>query len=260
MHTEVRGEFFMPVETVIDEIDQILFHLLDDADWTLPDFQKPLITFESPRDIQEHPSEDNKLCIYLYQISENVYMKNREPERFGESRVGYPPLYLDLYYILVPYSKRKSHERLILGTAIKILANHPVLNEGLLQGNLEKTDHAIRLLFNSLTLDDLTKIWSAFQTTGYHLSVSYLVTPVPVEIALETTFQRVVSKEMKYSSGLPSPDRTKVYTVKQGDSLWLIASREYGDASRWHEIARWNAITDPRILEPGRELILRPLE
>jgi len=115
--------------------------------------------------------------------------------------MSYSPLFLDFYYLIVPYSKKKRDEKWMLGTVIQIFANHPVLTEGLLHGGLGKTDHAIRLLFHSLSLDELTKIWSAFQTTGYHLSVAYLVTPVPVEITLETHLQKVVSKEMKYASG-----------------------------------------------------------
>ncbi|MDD1652950.1 MAG: DUF4255 domain-containing protein [Methanomicrobiales archaeon] len=163
----------MPVVTVIDEVDQSLFHLLDEADWTLPGFQKPLITFESPKDIQENPSEENKLCIYLYKILLDTFLRNNVSSS----------IYLELYYLIVPYSKKKSDEKLILGTAIQIFANHPVLSESLLFGSLGKTDQAIHLLFHPLTVDELTNIWSTFQTTGYHLSMAYLVRPVPVEIA-----------------------------------------------------------------------------
>ena len=187
-------------------MDQTLFNIIDSADWSAVNFQKPQITFDSPRDIQDRPPGENTLCIYLYQISENVYLKNHEPERTEENSFSFSPLFLDLYYLIVPYSNQRRDEKIMLGTVLQLVANHPVLTERLLYGDLSKQDRVIRLLLNSLTLDELTKIWSAFQTTGYHLSLGYLVTPVPVEIALENTFQRVVSKEMQYCSAHPEEE------------------------------------------------------
>ncbi|KQC04754.1 MAG: hypothetical protein APR53_02790 [Methanoculleus sp. SDB] len=197
----------MSIVTVLEEIDLSLHNLIDKADWTAPgtisDFQKPLITFDSPKDVQGQISTGNKLCIYLYQIMENVYLKNHEPEIIEENRTSFSPLYLDLHYLIVPFCEKKRDEKLILGTIIQIFANQSVLHENLLKGNLGKTDQIMRILFNPLTVDELTKIWSAFQTTGYHPALSYIVTPVPVDISLESTFQRVVSKQFQYCSGYP---------------------------------------------------------
>lgn len=49
-------------------------------------------------------------------------------------------------------------------------------------------------------------------------------------------------------------DYTKVHVVVEGDSLSLIADREYGDSTAWRPIALRNAITDPRRLEVGSAL------
>jgi len=57
-----------------------------------------------------------------------------------------------------------------------------------------------------------------------------------------------------------SSDRTKVWTVKQGDSLWFIAGKEYGDPALWRHIAEANDIDNPRLLRPGIELVIPPLE
>lgn len=46
------------------------------------------------------------------------------------------------------------------------------------------------------------------------------------------------------------------YTVKSGDTLWGIASRFYGDGSRWSEIASRNGVADPKKLQVGTVLAL----
>lgn len=55
---------------------------------------------------------------------------------------------------------------------------------------------------------------------------------------------------------LHSADLTKSWIVKQGDSLWSIACKEYGDPADWRLIAEANNIDDPKELEPGRELVI----
>lgn len=48
----------------------------------------------------------------------------------------------------------------------------------------------------------------------------------------------------------------KTHEVKSGDTLWAIAQKEYGDGSRWKEIADKNGIKDPKRLQPGQRLVL----
>jgi LysM repeat protein len=46
------------------------------------------------------------------------------------------------------------------------------------------------------------------------------------------------------------------YTVQQGDTLDLVAFREYGDATRWRPIAAANDLENPRQLHPGQRLVV----
>lgn len=80
---------------------------------------------------------------------------------------------------------------------------------------------------------------------------------IPVRATLSVTFNEYRT-EMRIP--LESSDRTKTYTIKQGDSLWAIAAREYGDAAFWRHIADKNRIENPRLLEIGREITIPPLE
>lgn len=49
---------------------------------------------------------------------------------------------------------------------------------------------------------------------------------------------------------------SKKYTIKQGDTLWDLADKNYGDGSRWKEIAKANKITDPRKLMIGQNIVI----
>jgi hypothetical protein len=44
----------------------------------------------------------------------------------------------------------------------------------------------------------------------------------------------------------------KVHIVRKGETLTSIAAQEYGDASRWTDIAAANGIRDPASIKPGQ--------
>lgn len=54
----------------------------------------------------------------------------------------------------------------------------------------------------------------------------------------------------------PTPHLPRTVTVKQGDSLWDIAKRVYGDGPRYKDIARENHIPPPYVLSAGEKLRL----
>lgn len=54
----------------------------------------------------------------------------------------------------------------------------------------------------------------------------------------------------------PAGDSMKRYQVHHGDTLWSISIRFYGTPNRWHDIKRWNGITDVRALHAGQFLRL----
>jgi len=57
-----------------------------------------------------------------------------------------------------------------------------------------------------------------------------------------------------------SPDRTKRHTIKESDSLWMLAAQEYDDPSKWKIIASANHIDDPINLKSGMNITIPPLD
>jgi nucleoid-associated protein YgaU len=88
----------------------------------------------------------------------------------------------------------------------------------------------------------------------------FLQDGIPVRARLSLTLKEFKMELNEREKTLQSPDKTKVHFTQQGDSLWLIASRVYGNADLWRPIAERNGIKNPRILEPGIKLIIPPLE
>jgi nucleoid-associated protein YgaU len=57
-----------------------------------------------------------------------------------------------------------------------------------------------------------------------------------------------------------SADKTKRRVVVGREQLWMLAAREYDDATQWVRIAQANDLDDPRDIQPGDWLILPPIE
>ena len=89
----------------------------------------------------------------------------------------------------------------------------------------------------------------------------FLPEGIPVRATLKITLKecKEVITQLR-ETPLQSADRTKTWTVKAGESLWFIAAKEYGNPALWRPIAEANKIDNPRVLKPGRELIIPPLE
>ena len=82
----------------------------------------------------------------------------------------------------------------------------------------------------------------------------------PVRATLNVTFKeyRTVKDQLAYLK-CESVDRTKLREFKEGDSLWLLASKEYNDPQQWKVIANHNQLDNPRLIAPGTLLELPPL-
>lgn len=178
------------------------------------DFSTPgdAVTLISP----EEMGTSNRLSFFLYQILENPYMKNQPMERLAADRLKYPPLSLDLCYLLTPntisetQTMKVSDAHTILGRAMQVMYDHSILEgTGLRElmvaansgyADLYENIREIRIVLNSLSLDDLTKIWNV-QGSSLMLSVSYEVRVVFVESERKKEVKRILQKDADYYQG-----------------------------------------------------------
>ncbi|MER5214916.1 LysM peptidoglycan-binding domain-containing protein [Streptomyces sp. NPDC002838] len=109
--------------------------------------------------------------------------------------------------------------------------------------------------------------WGTARTTSFDgvlssLSVSYTLfdvdgRPLRATCALSIEEASVGPAGQNPTSGARTARST--HTVVAGDSLALLAWREYGDATAWRVIAEANEIDDPMALAPGTELVVPAL-
>src|SRR5262249_500079 len=138
---------------------------------------------------------DPGVNIFLYQVTPNTATRNEDlPTRSSDGRlVNRPRVGLDLHYLLTFYGKDAQFEpQRVLGSAVRTLHGRPVLTRPqieqaltaypvLVHSNLSHDVELVKFTQLPLTLEELSKLWSVFFQTTYHLSVAYQGTVVLIE-------------------------------------------------------------------------------
>jgi len=145
----------------------------------------------------------NQVNLFLYHVAINPAWRNTDlPWRVRPGEVAPGPLPLNLYYLLTAYSGENDDDidantdpnRLLgshrlMGQAMRTLHDHPVLQAEEIAAALPPDDlldypydqvENVRITPQPLSLDELSKIWTGFQT-GSRLSMSYEVSVVLIE-------------------------------------------------------------------------------
>ena len=190
-------------DMTIANVEETLITLLRNNLEDLVDNPDEQIVSLSPADVVDRQI---RLTLFLYSVVETPSLKN-EPFSLSSSReLRFPPLSLDLYYMLTCYpsenqnlTDRTLDTRKMLGRAMRVFYDNGILSGTILQGDLAGTQEELRISLNPITVEDLTRIWSVFPDTSYRTSVSYLVTPVRIRSERLARRQRVVSKETDYN-------------------------------------------------------------
>lgn len=163
------------------------------------------VTASPPDRIATGADEPNQLNLFLYQVSANSGWRNVGlPSRDGDgARLGSAPLALDLHYVLTAYGEKDLNAEVLLGYAMQLLHETPVLTRGQLRtvlggvspidgsilpgpfGNLSAADLAdqielIKITPVFLSTEELSKMWTAMQAR-YRPTMAYMASVVLIE-------------------------------------------------------------------------------
>lgn len=137
---------------------------------------------------------------------------------------------------------------------------------------IDVRDHTKKIYDLTLIAEDvhappkLLLIWGSLSFEGYLVSCTQNFTRFdekgfPVRALLDCEFQQHVDPARQNSrSPLQSPDTTKYRVMRQGDALWALAAKEYGEARQWRAIAAANGLANPRKIRTGDMLTLPGLD
>jgi Pvc16 N-terminal domain len=142
----------------------------------------------APPDKARDNGQTNQLNVFLYHAALSPAWRNMAlPSQTNPNETGPPPLPLNLYYLLTAYGRDNSDDlgHRVLGRAMLLLHDHPVLGAAEIKAALADNDlwqqvERIRITPQPLTIDEMSKLWTTFQTQ-YRISVAYEVAVVLVE-------------------------------------------------------------------------------
>jgi uncharacterized protein DUF4255 len=160
--------------------------------------------------------EPPRVNLFLYRVTEHGFLQNQEiPGRGTGSGFGHPPLSLNLHYLVTAYGNEEimvggaalfddSNAQFLLGSAMRVLHDLPVITPNLatarppsgaiiLHESLRDDFEQVKTTLEPLTLDDLSKIWTAL-SLRMRLGASYVVNVVQIESRRRRTFPRPVGQ------------------------------------------------------------------
>ncbi len=171
----------------------------------------PGITSFSPDLIKTGTSEQPQINIFMYYASVNPALRNLGLPAIsaGGGRLSNPPLALSLHYLVTAYGANQFDPEILLGWAMQVFHETPVISPATIQAALtgllsqsapeskliaastlpNQVEH-IRITPETLTTEEIYRLWAAFQTS-YRPTTSYQVSVV------------VIQDTQSYTSNLP---------------------------------------------------------
>src|SRR5882757_4058164 len=235
------------------------------------------ITAQPPDRVTTGTTESNQLNLFLYQVTPNPGWRNVDlPSRDSTgSLVSSPPLALDLHYLLSAYGAADMNAEILLGYAMQLMHENPVLTRQQLRvalgttspvdgsllpgpfGTLSAIDIAdqiemIKITPVYLNSEELSKLWTAMQSR-YRPSMAYMVSVVLIQSSTGTrtappVLKRGADDRGPITQGAPAPVLSRVRpaaspllpAARLGDDLLVIGSnlRHRGTVTAIFESAR----------------------
>lgn len=131
---------------------------------------------------------DRRVNLFLYRLEENPHLRNQDAtiDPGPPGRLVPPPLSLILYYLVTAYAPNdaltgNSTAHHILGEAMRVLHEYPVLPRDDLDVGLRLAREDLQVVAAPLDAEELSRIWSTF-ARPFRPSVLYQVSTVQIDV------------------------------------------------------------------------------
>ena len=190
------------------------------------------VTSRPPDLLKTGVEEEAGLNLFLYHTSHNTTLRNHGLPAFDSrgDRVANPPLALDLHYLLMAYGKDEYQAEILMGYAMQLLHETPVLSRRSIQDSLSAIPsfqvsgsilppayqalaaadladqiELVKICPEPLSVEDLSKLWSAFQANHFRLTSGYTASVVLIQSRKSTRASLPVLKSNLYVMPLKHP-------------------------------------------------------
>jgi len=190
------------------------------------------VTSKPPDVVLSGQQEEPGLNLYLYHLTPNQGWRNAGLPSHNQngSRVSNAPLGLDLHYLLMAYGRDEYQAEILMGYAMQLLHDTPVLTraairaslsaipsqqvsggmlpaafQALVAADLAEQIELVKITPETLTIEELSKLWSAFQANHFRLTTGYQASVVLIEGQKSTRAALPVLKSNLYVMPLKRP-------------------------------------------------------
>jgi hypothetical protein len=167
---------------------QAMLGLLSDA---VPRDQFPNAQFELYQMSNFQQPMEEGISLFLYRIAANTSRRNLPPTTGPDGRRFRPPIPVDLYYVATAWAPTAVRQQRLLGWAIRMFEDVPVLPTGLLNNygpepEIFKQGETVEIILDSLTLQDLNNFWGVSKSS-LQLSVGYIARMLHIQSSMPIT-------------------------------------------------------------------------
>ena len=149
--------------------------------------------------------DPNQLNLFLHRVTPNLGWRNAGLPTFDHNgrQVSNTPLALDLHYLLTAYGSKNFHAEILLGYAMQLMHETPVLSrtaireilgdsspigvsiplptrQALSAAKLAEQVEQVKLSPESLDTEEISRLWASFQS-AYRPTVAYQATVILIE-------------------------------------------------------------------------------
>jgi hypothetical protein len=223
----------MSASTAIGQVSESLRTLLTDEMTVTPAVP---VTVLGP----DEAGGDRRINLFLYKVEQNAAFTNMDwaPGRADPTRLLPPPLSVNLYYLLTAYAPNDQQNgnataHALLGDAMRVLHDNPVLTTASLTTGLDDAKEEIRVFLNPLDLDELSKLWSTFTkpfrtSVLYEVSVVQLDAPSDADVAVPARVRTVGVPDVRAPWAPPTIDSVAPVSGVAGRTLTVAGTHLAG--------------------------------
>lgn len=152
---------------------------------------------------------DEGFSVGVWRLAVNTTLRNVPPRRGPDGRMRRPPLPVDLWLLVTPWSTEPERQLRLAGWALRFLDDHPVLPAALLNAALTRQvppafgpDESVELVLDAPALADYLGLWDKYRNR-WQTPLCYCARMVALESELDDAEYRLV-RERDLRAGTPA--------------------------------------------------------